>query len=61
MLFRDVVPLYGNNYKNNSVRKMQIFNIKADGACVQQPLCFNEFSFSLLHFEEVQCSMYIRI
>jgi hypothetical protein len=35
MLFRDVVPLYGKNYRNNSVGKMQIFNVKEDGACVQ--------------------------
>jgi hypothetical protein len=32
MLFRDVVPLYGNNYKKISVGKMQIFNIKEDGS-----------------------------
>jgi hypothetical protein len=32
MLFRDVVLHYGNNYTKNSVGKMQIFNIKEDGA-----------------------------
>lgn len=35
MLFKQVIPLYGKNYMNNSVVKMQIFNIKADGASVQ--------------------------
>jgi len=35
MLYKDVIPIYGKNYRKNSVGKMQIFNIKADGASVQ--------------------------
>jgi hypothetical protein len=35
MLYKDVIPLYGKNYRNNSVGKMQSFNIKTDGASVQ--------------------------
>jgi hypothetical protein len=35
LMFRDVFPLYGKHYRSNSVGNMQIFNIKADGACVQ--------------------------
>jgi hypothetical protein len=32
MLFREAVPLYEKKYRNNSVGKSHIFNIKADGA-----------------------------
>lgn len=62
MLDREMVAIYLKNYTNNSVDKMHIFfNVKADGAYLQQPLSFSRFTLSVLQFEDMRYSMCILI